>query len=181
LKLPSRLAAAAAVLAASGVLSGVTADDDSSSDRKKAVAAIQPRSGSNVQGTATFTQKGKTVTLELVVSGLAPGVHAVHLHETGDCSDPEAKSAGAHWNPTHASHGKFSSASHRGDIGNLTAGADGQARLRMSTKLWSIGGPAESDVLKRAVIVHTAADDFVTQPTGNAGGRIGCGIVELAK
>lgn len=145
---------------------------------KKALAPIEARSGSSVKGEAVFTQKGGKVTLMLTIEGAEPGPHAVHLHEKGDCSAPDAASAGGHWNPAGVNHGKWSAPPfHHGDIGNLEVGADGKGKLELTTDLWSIGGDPKSDILGKAIIVHAKVDDFTTQPTGNAGGRIGCGVV----
>jgi len=149
---------------------------------KTAVAAIQPKSDSHVAGTATFREMNGKVTLEITIEGAEPGPHAVHLHEKGDCTAPDGASAGGHWNPTHENHGKWGTAPfHRGDIGVIDVGADGKGTLTLTTNLWTIGGAPETDVVGKAVIVHAKADDFTTQPTGNAGGRIACGVVEPAK
>ena len=149
---------------------------------KKAVAAIESKSGSHVTGKATFREANGKVTLTLEIEGADPGTHAVHLHEKGDCTAPDGASAGGHWNPTHENHGKWGTPPfHRADIGNLEVGADGKGSLTMTTDLWSIGGAPETDVVGKAIIVHAKADDFTTQPTGNAGGRVACGVVALAK
>jgi len=149
---------------------------------KKAVAVIQSKSDSHVTGEATFREEGGKVNLEVMIVGAEPGPHAVHLHEKGDCTAPDGASAGGHWNPTHENHGKWGTAPfHRGDIGVIEVGADGKGTLTLTTDLWTIGGAPETDVVGKAVIVHAKADDFTTQPTGNAGGRIACGVVELAK
>jgi Cu-Zn family superoxide dismutase len=143
-----------------------------------AIARIEAKSGSHVAGAANFSSGGGKVTMAVKVTGLTPGAHAIHLHEKGDCSDPEAKLAGPHWNPSSEAHGRWGQAAfHHGDIGNLEANAQGEATLTFTTDLWTIGGPAASDILGRAVVVHEKADDFQTQPTGNAGGRVGCGVV----
>ena len=144
----------------------------------RAVAARQPRSGSEVNGKAEFTEKDGRVTLVLTVSGLTPGEHAFHLHEKGDCSAPDAASAGGHWNPTSEGHGKWGAHPfHRGDVANLLAGADGKATLTFTTDLWSVGGDPSRDVVGHALIVHAKPDDFTTQPTGAAGGRVACGVI----
>ena len=149
---------------------------------KKAVAKIEARSDSKVTGKAVFREENGKVTLKIKIEGAAPGTHAVHLHENGDCSAPDAASAGGHWNPSHEDHGKWSASPfHRGDIGNIEVGADGKGEFTMTTDLWTIGGPAETDVLGKGVIIHAKADDFATQPTGNAGGRVGCGVVKMAE
>jgi len=149
---------------------------------KTATAAIQSRSDSHVTGKATFTEEKGQVTLKIEIEGAEPGTHAVHLHEKGDCAAPDATSAGGHWNPTHENHGKWNTAPfHHGDIGNIEVGADGKGTFKLTTNLWTIGSGVDTDVVGKAVIVHAKADDFTTQPTGNAGGRVGCGVVELAK
>jgi len=149
---------------------------------KQAVAMIESRSDSKVTGKATFHEAGGKVTLTIDIAGAEPGTHAVHLHDKGDCSAPDATSAGGHWNPSSEAHGKWGTAPfHHGDLGNIEVGADGKGSLTLSSDLWSIGGTPDTDVIGRAVIVHAKADDFTTQPTGNAGGRVGCGVVEWAK
>ena len=149
---------------------------------KKAVATLQSKSDSHVTGEATFREESGKVNVEIMIVGAEPGPHAVHLHEKGDCTAPDGASAGGHWNPTHENHGKWGTAPfHRGDIGVIDVGADGKGTLTLTTELWTIGGAPETDVVGKAVIVHAKADDFTTQPTGNAGGRIACGVVEPAK
>jgi Cu-Zn family superoxide dismutase len=145
----------------------------------QATAKLESKSGSKVGGEALFQEGKESVTLHLLVTGAEPGVHAVHIHETGDCSAPDASSAGGHWNPSSENHGKWGAAPfHHGDIGNVEVGADGRAQLTLSSKLWTIGGPPETNVLGHAIIVHAKADDFTTQPSGNAGGRVACGVIE---
>ena len=120
--------------------------------------------------------------LTLEIAGATPGEHAFHLHEIGDCSADDGTSAGGHWNPTHADHGKWGEeAFHLGDVGNLIVDEEGNASLTVGTNLWTIGTGEDSDVVGRAVIVHAGVDDFQTQPTGAAGGRIGCGVIEIAE
>lgn len=137
---------------------------------------INSKSGTETQGTAKFTQTGKNVALDLNVYKLTPGIHAVHLHEKGDCSAADASSAGGHWNPTTESHGKWGHDEyHKGDIGNLNADKEGTARLQFSTDKWCIGCTDETkNILGKTLIIHAGPDDFKTQPTGNAGGRVGC-------
>jgi len=144
----------------------------------KAVAELESRSGSTVTGKVTFTQHGGKVSMKVVVNGLTPGNHAIHLHDKGDCSAPDATSAGGHWNPSAEDHGKWAHAPfHHGDIGNLVADAKGKAELHMESDLWTLGDGKPSDVIGHAVIVHAKEDDFTTQPTGNAGGRVTCGVI----
>lgn len=145
-----------------------------------AVAEISAASGSNVTGTATFTQNGDgPVTMTIRVENLTPGEHAIHLHENGDCSAPDATSAGGHWNPTDDPHGKRGeNGFHSGDIDNLVAGEDGVATLEMEFDDWSIGGSDDTSILNKAVIIHADADDFESQPAGAAGGRVACGVIQ---
>ncbi|MDG4950821.1 superoxide dismutase family protein [Weeksellaceae bacterium KMM 9724] len=137
-------------------------------------------SDSNLSGTATFTQVNNEVTLEVNLEGITPGEHAIHVHEKGDCSAPDATSAGGHWNPTGAEHGKFDmDPFHMGDIGNLTADADGKASLTFTTDKWCLDCEDETkNLMGKSLIVHESVDDFTTQPTGDAGGRIGCLVIE---
>lgn len=137
---------------------------------------INSKSGTQTQGTAKFVQTGKNVEMDLNVYKLTPGIHAVHIHEKGDCSSTDGSSAGGHWNPTNHDHGKFGSETfHMGDIGNLNADKDGTARLVFKTDKWCIGCKDETkNIVGKSLIIHAGRDDFKTQPTGNAGGRVGC-------
>lgn len=137
---------------------------------------VYPKSGTQTQGTAKFLQNGKGVTMDLNIYHLTPGIHAVHIHEFGDCSAADAKSAGGHWNPAKDDHGKWDSAHfHMGDIGNLTADKNGTARLVFKTEKWCLGcADASKNILGKSIVIHADSDDFHTQPTGNAGGRVGC-------
>lgn len=137
---------------------------------------INSKSGTQTQGTAKFVQTGKNVEMDLNVYKLTPGIHAVHIHEKGDCSSTDGSSAGGHWNPTNHDHGKFGSETfHMGDIGNLNADKDGTARMVFKTDKWCIGCKDETkNIVGKSLIIHAGRDDFKTQPTGNAGGRVGC-------
>ena len=148
----------------------------------RAIAIIGPVGESGVTGTATFTQNGDQITLTIEIQNVSPGLHAVHIHERGDCSAPDAKSAGGHWNPTDVAHGKWGVGEfHLGDIGNITVGEDGIGSIALTTDLWEIGTGSDIDVVGKGMIVHADADDFVSQPSGNAGARIGCGVIMLAE
>lgn len=137
---------------------------------------FESKSGSDVTGTAVFTEKNGEVTFTAKLTGLKPGVHAIHIHEKSDCSAADATSTGGHWNPTFKKHGKWGDAEyHKGDIGNFTADAQGNGTITMTTNEWCIGcGDANKDILGKGLIVHDKPDDFVTQPTGNAGARVAC-------
>lgn len=141
---------------------------------------LEPKSGSNLSGSATFTQANGEVTLKATINGLAEGEHAIHIHETGDCSSEDGTSAGGHWNPTNERHGKWgdSEGYHKGDIGNFTVDANGVGIVEFSTDEWCIGcGDPQKDIDGKALIIHEGVDDFTSQPSGNAGTRVGCGVI----
>ncbi|MBB1489809.1 superoxide dismutase family protein, partial [Oceanospirillum sp. D5] len=110
------------------------------------------------------------------------GEHAIHIHQTADCTSADGKSAGGHWNPTGKPHGKWGDVTgyHKGDIGNFTADENGNGTISMTTDESCIGcGDSTKDILGKAVIVHAGADDFTSQPSGAAGARVSCaGIIE---
>jgi Cu-Zn family superoxide dismutase len=143
---------------------------------------LSPKSGSDIKGTLNFTEGNGQVTMNGTISGLEAGKHAIHIHEKADCSSDDGKSSGGHWNPTAQPHGAWGDATgyHKGDIGNLTANANGVATLAKTTDEWCIGcGDETKDILGKAVIVHLGVDDMKSQPSGDAGARIGCaGIIE---
>ncbi|GGW66499.1 Cu-Zn family superoxide dismutase [Winogradskyella epiphytica] len=149
---------------------------------KKLSITLSPKSDSKVEGTINFTEKDGMVTMVGTVTGLEEGEHAIHIHEKADCSAADGTSSGGHWNPTGQPHGEWGAETgyHKGDIGNLTANANGRATITKTTDEWCIGcGDETKDILGKAIIVHLDVDDFTTQPTGNAGARVGCaGIIE---
>lgn len=144
----------------------------------RAVAKVQATSGSKVEGDLVFTQKpGGKVVMSTVISGLKPNSeHGFHIHELGNCAD-NGNAAGGHFNPKQGQHGKYDAPMHHmGDLPSLKADSNGVAKLNMeSSDLTLLAGPG--NIIGRAVIVHANPDDYVTQPTGNAGGRIGCGVI----
>jgi Cu-Zn family superoxide dismutase len=145
---------------------------------KEVVVKMEPKSDSNVSGNVFFKEANGLVAVTVVVNGLTEGTHAIHIHEKADCSAADGTSSGGHWNPTAQPHGKWGSPEgyHKGDIGNMEVGADGKGTMTMSTNEWCIDcGDPNKDVLGKAIIMHDGTDDFVTQPTGNAGGRVSCG------
>jgi superoxide dismutase, Cu-Zn family len=156
--------------------------DNSQANEEKATAkaTMEAASGSKVTGEVTFTEEDGGVRFELAVDNLTPGEHAVHLHEKGDCSADDASSAGGHWNPTMKPHGKRDGghAFHKGDIGNMNVGADGKGTMQMTVEGWSIGGADSTNVIGKSVIIHEKPDDFTTQPSGNAGARVSCGVIK---
>ena len=157
-------------------------DDGDGGMPPEAGAMIAPTaaSGSDVTGTAVFSWIGDHVLLVIDVADASPGIHAVHIHETGDCSAADGTSAGGHWNPDDVGHGRWGSDEfHLGDLGNIAVGEDGTGYIERTTDLWEIGTGSDWDVVGKAIIVHAGADDFTSQPSGAAGPRIGCGVIEL--
>ncbi len=149
-------------------------------DVQKAVAVLQSASNSKVTGMVTFTRSGEDVNVVADISGLTPGKHGFHVHEFGDCSAPDATSAGGHFNPTKHQHGApDASDRHAGDLGNIEADPSGKAHLELTDKSMKLSG--NDSILGHAVIVHEKADDLKTQPTGDAGGRLACGVIGVAK
>jgi len=147
--------------------------------KNTARAEIQSASGSTLTGEAVFEETSGGVKMTLTVQSATPGTHAVHLHESGDCTAPDATSAGPHWNPMEEPHGNRESGGefHAGDIANLEVGDDGTGTLEITAEEWTIGTSTATDVIGKAVIIHASPDDFVSQPAGNAGARVGCGVV----
>ena len=142
-----------------------------------AEAVLKPTAGSNVAGTVNFRGEGGSVVVTARVSGLTPGAHGFHIHEKGDCSAPDATSAGGHFNPSGKAHGHPEHGDHHaGDMPQLVADASGNASLTATLTTVSIGAGA-ADIVGRGVIVHAAPDDFKTQPTGNSGARVACGVI----
>lgn len=146
----------------------------------KAIAVLSPTKGSSVHGTITFTREAKGVRVIADIEGLTPGDHGFHIHEFGDCSAPDATSAGGHFNPgKHPHAGPDAEMRHAGDLGNITADATGKAHYDRVVEQMELAGP--HSIIGRGVIVHEKVDDLKTQPTGNAGPRIACGAIAVAK
>src|SRR6476620_11367749 len=146
----------------------------------KAIAVVHATAGNNVTGLVTFTQSGDAIKVVADITGLTPGKHGFHVHAFGDCSSSDGSSAGGHFDPTHKQHGAPDAADrHAGDLGNIEADASGKAHLEWSDKVMKLSG-ADS-IVGHAMIVHEKADDLKTQPTGNAGGRLACGVIGVAK
>jgi Cu-Zn family superoxide dismutase len=146
-----------------------------------AVANLAATAGNTAAGRITFTPKGDKVVVFAKVSGLAPGPHGFHIHEKGDCSAPDGMSAGGHFNPQGKPHGNPGMADHHaGDMPMLVADGTGEATLTAEIDGVTIGGAAASDIVGRSVIVHKDPDDFKTQPTGNSGARVACGVIRAS-
>jgi Cu-Zn family superoxide dismutase len=147
----------------------------------KAIAVLHPTAGNNVSGTVTFTQVADGVQVHAEITGLTAGNHGFHVHEFGDCSAPDASSAGAHFNPTHQPHaGPDAAARHVGDMGNVQADASGKAKLDYVDHQISLINDQRS-VIGRSVVVHAKADDLKSQPAGDSGARVACGAIGWAK
>ena len=146
----------------------------------RAVAVLHPTKGNNIRGTVTFTRETGGIRVSADITGLTPGKHGFHVHENGDCSAPDATSAGGHFNPTKMPHaGMDAEQRHVGDLGNVTADASGKASYdRLDTMLTFEG---DNSIIGRAVIVHAKADDLKSQPSGDAGARGACGVVGIAQ
>ena len=147
-----------------------------------AVAHIKPTEGNSISGEVHFSEGFGEVKIVARIQGLPPNSeHGFHIHEYGDCRAPNASSAGGHYNPTGHQHGgPESDAKHVGDLGNLKSNKKGEANLKITIRGMSLLGSV-SPVLGRGVIVHKNPDDLISQPTGGAGDRIGCGIIGAAE
>ena len=149
----------------------------------KAKAEIRGTSpDSPVSGTATFEDTDKGLAVNVEVMNVSPGLHGFHIHEKGSCDD-KGNAAGGHYNPAGVQHGLLPkdgfTGAHAGDFGNIEVGADGKGTLQLVVPDLTIQG-GKYDVAGHAVILHEKEDDF-GQPTGNAGGRIGCGVIEASQ
>ncbi len=150
----------------------------------KAEAALSgTKADTTVSGTVSFEAMadGKVrMNLQISVPKKANSSVAMHLHEHGDCGDTGTH-AGGHWNPTGTDHGKWGEGNyHSGDIGNISLDAQGNGSLTIESDRWSIGGDAKTNILEKSVIIHSGVDDYKSQPAGDSGPRIGCGIIRSA-
>lgn len=143
---------------------------------------LEPKSDSGISGEVTFAEEGGTVSMSASLTGLTEGEHAIHIHEKADCSSADGKSTGGHWNPTFQPHAKWGAEGgyHKGDIGNFTADASGNASISFATSEWCIGCDDDTkNIVGKAIIVHQGIDDFTSQPSGAAGARVACtGIIQ---
>ena len=147
-------------------------------DITMAMAKMEPTAGNTAKGEITFTKVKGGVRIAAEITGLTPGKHGFHIHEKGDCSAPDAKSAGGHHNPDGTPHGAPDnevSQRHAGDLGNLVADESGKATYERVDKVLTLSG--EKSIVGRAVIIHGGEDDLVSQPVGNAGNRVACGLI----
>ena len=153
---------------------------DSIKNSKKAVCQILPTQGNVVTGKVTFEQTPVGVKVVVELKGLNPGKHGFHIHECGDCTAADGTSAGGHFNPEMKSHGAPTDAMHHaGDMGNVDADANGNVQLEYVDASISLYG--SQSIIGRSIIVHKSEDDMKTQPTGNSGARIACGVIGVSK
>ena len=149
---------------------------------QRAQANIGPASASLVSGHLTITAIDGGVRIEGELGGLGHGgTHAIHVHERGDCSAADASSAGGHFNPGGMPHGRAGDGPHHlGDMDNLHANQEGVAHVDIRLLGVTLGSGAANDILGRAIVVHANPDDYGSQPAGNAGSRVGCGVIDVA-
>ena len=181
------LAIAAALLAGCASTGTPTATAAAAAPAKstasRATVNLAPASASLVSGTLTLVPMGDGVHITGEVGGLKPGdTRGFHIHEKGDCSAADATTAGGHFNPGAQAHGRAGQgAHHAGDTDNIVADAKGVARINAHVSGVTLGGGAANDIAGRAVIVHAAADDYTSQPAGNAGARVACGVITVTQ
>ena len=158
---------------------GILAVGCAHSNLPKDMATLQPSSGQTAKGTVHLTDAGDgNVDVQVDLTGVPPGTHGFHIHEKGDCGNNGAN-AGGHFNPTGMVHGAPDAVSHHaGDFGNVTADTSGEVHTRFTTHSVSLKSGEVNDPVGKAVVLHEKADDLVSQPSGNAGARIACGVIE---
>lgn len=170
-----------ALLVAAAALAGCqTGTQETSDEPARATAQLQPTQGSKTVGEATFEDLGNDkVHLAVIVHHLKPnGEHGFHIHEAGDCSSGDGMSARGHFNPLGKSHGSAASAEHHaGDLPSLKADKNGVAKLDTTVSGISVA-PGPTSIVGRGLIVHADPDDYKTQPTGNSGARLACGVIQ---
>jgi len=145
-----------------------------------AIAVLNPTAGNNVKGVVRFIEVKDGIKVVADIEGLAPGKHGFHIHQYGDCSSSDGKSAGGHFNPTDMPHGSPDSPKHHiGDLGNIEADQNGKAHLERVYSFLRLNGPLS--IIGRGVIIHSGEDDLKSQPIGAAGKRVVCGVIGIAK
>ena len=145
-----------------------------------AESEINKTGETGVTGTAIFINENNKLRMVVEIKGMQNKTHAVHIHEIGECGD-EGRAAAGHWNPTKENHGRWGiNVHHSGDIGNINTDSNGYGKITVvdTSNRWSIGGSKNTSVIGRSIIVHANTDDGTSQPTGNAGGRVGCGVIK---
>ena len=155
-----------------------TTDDALAASMTSAHATLKATEGNNASGMLDLIQTADGVSITGTISGLTPNSHhGFHIHENGDCSSPDAKSAGGHFAPAHHQHGNPANPPHHaGDMPNIDADAKGVAKVELTVKGVTLDKGPQS-VLDRAIVVHEKADDYTSQPAGDSGPRIACGVI----
>lgn len=175
----------AALCIALGTFSGCSSDSKTPHQQNhhskeridEAFSMLHPTQGNRVKGRVAFSKVPEGVKIIADFEGLEPGEHGFHIHEKGDCSAPDGSSAGEHFNPTSKRHGSPADADrHVGDLGNITADRNGRAHYERIDKVIELEG--ENSIIGRSVVIHAKADDFKTQPSGDSGKRVSCGVIE---
>ena len=145
-------------------------------DFKAAKAIVEPVDGSNVKGVVTFIEEKRGVKVVADFTGLTPGEHGLIIHESSACSGAGSADAGRHFNPSRTPHaGPNDSPRHAGDLGNVKAGSNGKAHLERLDFVIRLDGP--DSILGKAIVIHKYRDDYISQPTGNTGPGLGCGLI----
>src|SRR5690606_7007848 len=178
---PSAEAAPAADAKADGAAPGGDAAEPAPSGDAAAQSVsveLQSAEGQSVAGTLTFASSADGVTVSGEISGLTPGKHGFHVHEKGECAPPDFTSAGGHFNPTHKDHGAPADEQrHAGDLGNLEVGSDGKVQVQATLTDVTLAEGGENSLLGKAIVVHAGEDDLKTQPSGDSGARVACGVI----
>ena len=153
---------------------------DNSNAISKAICVLTPTEGNNVKGTVTFTQTDAGILIVADVEGLSEGKHGFHIHEFGDITKSDGTSTGGHFNPEDKEHaGAEDAVRHAGDFGNIIADENGNAHYERVDSLISFKGV--NNIIGRSIIIHEDEDDLVSQPTGDAGGRVAHGVIGIGK
>ena len=148
----------------------------------RATAKLAPASASLTSGTLTLTTMGDGVHVGGEIGSLRPGAHGFHVHEFGDCSAADASSAGGHFNPTNTPHGRSGPGPHHlGDSDNIVANADGVAVVDAHLHDVTLGTGLANDIAGKAIVVHAQPDDYTSQPSGDAGARVACGVIAVIR
>jgi superoxide dismutase, Cu-Zn family len=145
----------------------------------EAVAQVAPTQGNTVTGSVALDSSPQGVRISGAIQGLKPDAEfGFHVHEKGDCSAPDGSSAGGHFNPTQAQHGNPASGTHHaGDMPNIKSNAEGVAQVDLTAAGTTLHGEPTTDIMGKAIVVHEGPDDYTTQPSGNSGKRVACGVI----
>lgn len=153
-------------------------DQSARPERLMARAQLEPAAGQEVEAEVRMRETDQGIRLEVMASGLTPGRHGLHIHELGDCSAPDFTSAGDHFNPDGNPHGPPGPDSHAGDLGNIEADENGTVETVIMARYIELD-PGQHTVVGKAFVIHADPDDLTSQPSGNAGARVACGVIEL--